>query len=220
LPQVRVYDASEIPEMLEYPEYQVKVTEESRKRRQMYKAEEKRSQLKQSKNSVTIDFLKKCHMKLKIFVPEKEADKNRCFELAIRTNQLNMSGRKYSEAEFNDVLQRTGHQNFAFSCGDDFGEYGIVGFGQYRTEDGELIFTELAMSCRVAGKYVESALLAELLKRERCKCGAFEVKKTKKNILLRNTLSEIGFDVIEEDGHQIRYRFDGNLRNAEIISVE
>ena len=193
LPQVRVYDATETDTLLTLPEFSVPVTEESKNRRQMYRAEERRNLLRNSDNTDTVEFLKKCHLKATVFVPKTETDKLRCYELVVRTNQLNMSGKKYTPEEFDSVLARLYHKVFALSCGDDFGEYGIVGFGQYKIEGNALVFTEFAMSCRVAGKYVESALFSRLLQAEGCITGFFTVQKTKKNSLLRRTLEEIGF---------------------------
>ena len=195
-------------------------TDESKNRRAMYKAEEKRNQLMQSAdNGDTIDFLRKCHLSIELFEPQAEDEKLRCYELLVRTNQLNLSGKKYTPEEYEDVLARENHTNFAFSCKDDFGSYGIVGFGQYRVENQQLIFTEFAMSCRVAGKYVESALFSSLLEKENCAQGLFSVSKTKKNILLRNTLQSIGFEIVNQDPSTIRYDFDSDLINKDIVKV-
>lgn len=220
LPQVRVYDASELPNLMQLPEFAVTVTEESKNRRVMYQAEEKRNEIMSQENQGTIEFLKKCHLTIQLFSPETEDQVMRCYELVVRTNQLNMSGKKYNVEEFNEVLHRPDHKNFAFSCYDDFGEYGIVGFGQYRVEQGKLIFTEFAMSCRVAGKYVESALFTSLLQIENCKSGKFEILITKKNSLLRNTLKEIGFWVEEETQSYIRFVFQYGLLHSELVNVK
>ncbi len=219
LPMVRVYDATEIGTLLSLPEFSVPITEESKNRRQMYRAEEQRNLLRNSDNTDTIEFLKKCHLQAKLFVPTTEAEKLRCYELVVRTNQLNMSGKKYTPEEFEEVLSRPDHKVFALSCGDDFGEYGIVGFGQYKIENGQLIFTEFAMSCRVAGKYVESALFSHLLSAENCSIGHFAVQKTKKNTLLRRTLQEIGFHSVEENDKEISYTFSKNLLHHQIVFV-
>ena len=96
---------------------------------------------------------------------------------------------------------------------------GIVGFGQYRVEEKTLVFSEFAMSCRVAGKFVESALFTALRKREGCEKGSFTVKKTKKNILLRRTLEEIGFETTEETDGAIAYCFGESLLNDDLVSV-
>ena len=218
-PQVRRYDAAEAGDLLGKPEFDVPATEESRTRRQMYRAEEKRNQLMTGEQTDIVDFLRRCNLHLEIFEPETREQKLRAFELVVRTNQLNMSGIKYTPEEFETVLAREKAKNFAFSCGDDFGSYGIVGYGQYRVEEKTLIFTEFAMSCRVAGKYVESALFSHLLKKENCETGRFVVQKTKKNILLRNSLEAIGFKAEEDAPDRVVYVFADKLENRDIVKV-
>ena len=219
-PQVRTYDVTELSELLNRPEFDVPVTEESRNRRAMYRAEEKRNTLMQAGHTDIVEFLRSCNLKLHVFAPETEDEILRCYELIVRTNQLNMSGKKYTRQEFEEVLARSGHRNFAFSCADDFGEYGIVGFGQYRVEEEALVFTEFAMSCRVAGKFVESALFAHLLSKEQCATGRFDVIKTKKNVLLRNTLANIGFEALQEVSEKICFRFSEKLLNSDLVDVD
>ena len=75
------------------------------------------------------------------------------------------------------------------------------------------------MSCRVAGKYVESALFSSLLEKENCTQGLFSVSKTKKNILLRNTLQSIGFEIVNQDSNDIQYRFEIDLLYKDIVGV-
>lgn len=218
--QVRTYDVAEVRMLLEKPEFDVPVTAESKNRRQMYKAEEKRNLLMKSDNVETIEFLKKCNLRMDIFGPETEEEKLRCFELVVRTNQLNMSGKKYTKEEFETILQKENVKNFAISCEDDFGSYGIVGFGQYEVKDEKLIFTEFAMSCRVAGKYVESALFVKLLEKEQCQTGKFCVQKTKKNSLLRKTLEDIGFSKENESEENITYMFKKELKYRDLVNCK
>ena len=75
------------------------------------------------------------------------------------------------------------------------------------------------MSCRVAGKYIESALFSALLEKENCRKGRFSVIKTKKNQLLRNTLSEIGFEKVKDDADSVDYEFSNELLNKELVLV-
>lgn len=219
LPEVRVYSDNQVQSIPNLEEFTMMITEESKNRRSMYQAEQKRKVLQVESNSDITDFLRKCHLVIQIFEPKTEEEKLRCFELTVRTNQLNMSGNKYTQDEFNKILLRSNHYNFAFSCKDDYGEYGIVGFGQYYIENRKLVFTEFAMSCRVAKKYVESALFKYLLESQSCDEGIFSIKKTKKNILLRNTLEEIGFRVSEETDRSILYKYDKNLKNSDLVII-
>ena len=218
-PQVRTYDVTEIAGLLALPEFDVPVTAESRSRREMYRAEEKRNTLMQAEQTDIADFIRKCNLRMHLFDPNTGEEKLRCYELIVRTNQLNMSGKKYTPEEFQEILARPNHKNFAFSCADDFGEYGIVGFGQYRVEDNTLVFTEFAMSCRVAGKFVESALFSHLLQAEHCESGIFQVIKTRKNVLLRNTLEQIGFQVITDANALRCYHFTNTLTNCDLVEI-
>lgn len=219
LPQVRTYTENEIPDILNKREFDVPVTKESKCRRLMYKAEEKRNAVLSEEKIDILDFLKKSDISIEVFAPESEEDILRCYELISRTNQLNMTGNKYSFDEFKRILSRPEYKNFAFSCKDKFGEYGIVGFGQYEKKNDILRFTEFAMSCRVAGKYVESALFSHLLQIENCEKGIFEVVKTKKNILLRNTLEKIGFKVKSENDVKITYMFVKDLKCCKLVNA-
>lgn len=218
-PQVRTYDVTETEMLLGYPEFDVLITEESKKRREMYQAEEKRNQLKANDNTDIITFLKKCNLQMTLFYPETDEERLRCYELLIRTNQLNMSGKKYTREEFDSVFERPEHRNFAFSCEDNFGTYGIVGFGQYKIEKQQIVFTEFAMSCRVAGKYIESALFNVILENEHCESGIFKIQKTKKNVLLRRTLEEIGFYSEKQEENVIFYKFTKQLVNKKLVNV-
>jgi len=218
--QVRIYDAPEAAALPSLPEFTVMVTEESRNRRKMYQAEARRIALQASTHTNIVDFVRSCELKLHLFEPTAPEELARCYELIIRTNQLNTSGVKYTQEEFNQVLAKPGHKVFAFSCEDIFGDYGIVGFGQYRVSGKTLIFTEFAMSCRVAGKFVGSALFAALLQKEGCTKGHFTVVKTRKNILLRNTLEYIGFTVRDKNAERVHYTFNGNLLNRDIVELE
>ena len=220
LPQVRVYDPAGLETLLNRPEFDVPVTAESRNRRAMYQAEEKRREVMQSSgNGDTIAFLTRCHPRMEVFEPRTEGEKLRCYELLVRTNQLNLSGKKYTPEEYRAALDRAGHTNFAFSCEDDYGTYGIVGFGQYAVNGATLTFSEFAMSCRVAGKYAESALFSYLLVAEHCDKGVFAVKKTKKNVLLRNTLEGIGFRKIKDSDETAAYEFKSDLLYRELTAV-
>lgn len=217
LPEVRTYDALEVEKLTELPEFDVIVTDESRHRREMYRAEEKRNALMASGNDDTVSFLRKCNLRIKVFAPQTEADITRCFELVNRTNQLNMSGRRYTRNEFDALLSKIGQTSIAFSCRDDFGSYGIVGFMQYRKDNCALCFTEFAMSCRVAGKYVESALFTHVLNDTCCEKGTLTVHKTKKNVLLRKTFESIGFAVEQDNAETVKYDVTLPLMHSDLV---
>lgn len=219
LPQVRVYKETQIKELLNLEPFKVMVTDESKNRRAMYRAEEKRNIVKQSSGTNIEDFIKQCQLKISIFEPKTDEELLRCYELVLRTNQLNMSGVKYTRDEFDKVISNNTAKTFAFSCQDIFGKYGIVGFIQYNVENNILVFKEFAMSCRVAGKFVESALFRYLLEKENADKGVFSVNITAKNSLLRRTLEDIGFVAENKTNKRIDYSFTKNLKNSDLVEV-
>ena len=220
LPQVRVFSDTDVLDLLSKPCFDVVVTSDSKNRRMMYKAEEKRNRIKNDENTNIEDFIRQCEIKVNLFKPHTDEELLRCYELVLRTNQLNISGIKYSEEEFKDVLSRENAETFAFSCGDVFGEYGIVGFIQYAVENNCIRFTEFAMSCRVAGKFIESALFVHLLEKESVDKGIFNVRVTEKNSLLRRTLEGIGFINSGSDNKVINYVFNKSLKNSNLVKIE
>ena len=220
LPQVRVYKETDIANLLKEEPFDVMITTESKNRRAMYKAEEKRNQIKSSYSTNIEDFIKQCQLKINIFTPTTDEELLRCYELVLRTNQLNMSGIKYTREEFEIVVNQNNAKTFAFSCKDMFGKYGIVGFIQYEVNDSKFVFKEFAMSCRVAGKFVESALFKYLLENENLSEGYFSVNITEKNSLLRRTLEDIGFVSINRNNKKIDYKFTTELKNSDLVEVK
>ena len=219
LPQVRTYDPLQLKELPELPEFDLPVTEESKKRRTLYQTERLRNQERAAQGQDTEEFLRQSEMELEYFIPVSDSEKKRCFELLQRTNQLNMSGIKYTEKEFLDMLSNSGTKCFAFSVSDKYGSYGIVGFGQYLLSGNRIIVTEYAMSCRVAGKCIENALFAFLLQKEHVEEGRMNVKITAKNKLLRKSLQEIGFTIVSQSKNVVEFKYTTLLKNRDIVKV-
>ena len=104
---------------------------------------------------------------------------SRCLELVNRTNQLTITGRRYTEAEFTSLI--------AIDCAkavhvwDKYGDYGIVGFVAWNAAR----VVELVFSCRVAKKGVERRVL-EMLPQGL----AIEVTETDRNAPIREIVAQ------------------------------
>ena len=85
-----------------------------------------------------------------------EATVRRCLELVQRTNQLNLTGRRYGEGDFRKLL--AGADCKAVHVWDKYGDYGVVGFVALRGTH----LVECCFSCRVAEKGVERRVLKTL----------------------------------------------------------
>ena len=85
-------------------------------------------------------------------------------QLINKTNQFNLTTRRRSEAEVAALAADPESTVLAFAVDDRFGEYGIVGvtISRQAASQGWELDTVL-MSCRVLGRGVETAMLAETI---------------------------------------------------------
>ena len=196
-PSVRTIDARDALRIPAMPEFDVPVTDESRTRRVMYRQEEQRSELERAYTGDYVSFLKQCDIRVE-WSPLQDANLQRVYELAQRTNQMNFSGNRYSVEALHGLMVNVDAETYVLRCRDRFGTYGIVGFAVVDLR--ELKLVDLMFSCRVQGKRVEHAFLAWLLRRHLpAGTGDFlaALRKTPKNAPGAAVFPEMGFD---EDG--------------------
>jgi FkbH-like protein len=182
------------------------MTKEDIKRGEMYLAKRKRRDLEQNVQSVD-EFIKS----LEIFVDIRLADSfmlPRVTSLLNRTNQFNLTTRRYTESEVNQM-----HDNSekilisTLQVRDKFGDEGIVGVVIIRKESAEKWFIDsFLMSCRVIGRKIETTFLYKIIKDARqqgVKNLESEYIPTKKNPLVKNFYEKHGFKPVEKrnDGY-------------------
>lgn len=224
LQQMRVYSEVEVPKLLDYPEFDVPITEESKVRRTSYLAEMEREQTFQGSGSDYEGFLRSCRMEMRIFIPKNKAQIARCLELIQRSNQLNLSTRRYSEADFTELLETKGMLCVGFQCKDRFGDYGIVGFASVDESSSDPRLIDLVISCRVAQKMVERTFIEWLVDRENKKGHRIlnaELAKTKRNGPLRSVFESLPFSIIEENETIVRMRlhFERVGKKTDVINT-
>lgn len=197
LPQVRIFPNTEINDLLSYPEFDVPITETSRIRRKSYMSQITREKVQANFAGDYDQFLKSCDMKMEFFVPNTNEEKNRCVELIQRSNQLNLSGKKYSTEEFEKILDNPDNLVVAINCSDKFGKYGIVGVANNNISGKNWILTDFVLSCRVAQKKVEHHIFQWFttlaLKQNKKLLLAQSVPTTKNGPLLK-VFKDMGFD--------------------------
>ncbi len=161
-PEVRILDATEYATLPDRPECRVPVTEDSRRRRQLYREQAVRAEAAVGFGDDYFEFLRECNLELTLspLGPENIA---RVHELTQRTNQMNFSGRRYTVDELRELGESPDHDTYVMRCRDRFGDYGTVGFACIDVREPRLL--DLTFSCRVQSKRVEHAFLTEVLRR-------------------------------------------------------
>ena len=126
----------------------------------------------------------------------------RITQLANKSNQFNLTTRRYTTAEMEAVYESADHIRLYGKLIDKFGDNGVVSVVIGRVE-GETLDIELwLMSCRVLKRDMELAMLDRLV--ERCRERGIRTifgnyYPTAKNRMVRELYATFGFDKISED---------------------
>jgi FkbH-like protein len=203
---VRVYSAADYAVLPTLPEFSPPQSSESAGRREFYRSQGRRKAALSSFGGDYEEFLRSCHIRLSVR-PASIDQLDRIDELTQRTNQLNFSGTRYSKEAIAGLLAGDGHDCFAMSAVDDFGDYGTVGFAVVETDAPRL--TDLMLSCRIQGKRVEHAFLEFLLswygRQGRDELAARYVE-TERNAAAGRVFADLGFELVTADGAVKTYR--------------
>jgi FkbH-like protein len=209
-PQVRVYDPEIMSLLLDYEEFNVPVSPETGQRRLKYLEEIHRKSVYQTWDGDLDDFLRDCSIELNIRTIRNKDQFDRCLELLHRSNQFNLSGKRYTSDEFEVLLNAAECDNYALDVNDRYGNYGIVGFVSIQNTGEALIVADFVMSCRVARKKIENAFFHWYLNRKEC-CGKnvyARLKLTGRNQPLRQVFEELMFEVVAETDAEIMMQVD------------
>lgn len=195
LPTVRVLPETAISTLLENPWFDLPVTSESVNRRSMYQAEQQRKSTFETSVTDYLDFLRGCALELQVS-PLSKTIMERAHELSQRTNQLNVSGRRYARDELLAIEANNGNlAGYVFNCKDRFGDYGMIAMCMVNKETAQV--ESFMMSCRVQRKHVENAIfswLASTLESEGFDSMSVQYKKTSKNEASVRMFDELGFN--------------------------
>ncbi len=142
----------------------------------------------------TESFLKSLRMKLTI---SKINNKNfdRCVQMSNKTNQFNLTNLRFTKDSLKNYLKKNNTISLVGSLEDKFGNHGITSMLIARKLKKTYIIDSFLLSCRIFGRKVENALLAELIKKIKDKKiilhGVFI--KSKKNHEFGNFFIDNGF---------------------------
>jgi FkbH-like protein len=132
------------------------ISREDVERTRMYADERKREQLKTEIGSLE-EWLKGLDMRVRA---ERLGPANlvRAAQLLNKTNQLNLTTRRMTDAELLEWAQGSGRSLYTVSVSDRFGDAGLTGLVSVERDGESARIVDYVLSCRVMGRKVEEAM--------------------------------------------------------------
>jgi len=225
IPQIKTIDLPDDPSLYASTLMQINdfntlvMTNEDRKRGEMYREEHKRTELKRSSSNLE-DFLKQ----LEIRVTMKKANNftiPRIAQLTLKTNQFNLTTRRYQEEDVETLAQDHTKLIGCAQTQDKFGDNGITGvyIVNKNHEDKEWFIDTFLLSCRVMGRGIEDAMMGYILSKAKEE-GVIKVKAefipTKKNKPCEQLLPNFGF---KKEGEQWVYTYKVPIKQTNHVEL-
>jgi FkbH-like protein len=176
------------------------VTREDRERSGQYQGNIKREILRGASTDMA-GYLRGLEMRL-LHRPFDRTGLQRTVQLINKTNQFNLTTRRYTEDDVLAVMNDPGCFGLQMRLLDTFGDNGIIAIviGRMQPDAGDLLIDTWLMSCRVLGRQVEQAVMNLVAERAigmgvRRLIG--EYRPTKKNGIVLDHYVRLGFQPLE-----------------------
>lgn len=129
----------------------------------------------------------------------------RVAQLTQKTNQFNLTTRRYTEAQIQEFVEDPHQAIFTIFVKDKFGESGLTGVAiiqRHAANQHTAVIDSLLMSCRIIGRHIEKVFLNYIiayLDREQYTQVKAQYLPTKKNMQVSNFYEDNGFSLAETD---------------------
>lgn len=192
-----------------YQQYfrQPHVSGEDAKKTEMYFAEEKRRGEKNSALNFD-DYISKLEMEVDIHLMN-ENECARVTQLCNKTNQFNVTTKRYSEKDIKELSDSSDADVFVAYTKDKYGEDGLVAVLIAKKETGAVNIDTFLMSCRVMGRKLETVMINLIMEYYKACDNVSKVYAhylpTAKNVPVAGLFDDLGFDVISESDSSKEY---------------
>jgi len=185
------------------------LSEEDRQRGEYYAAERARAELASSVRTKQ-DFYRSLEQVAEI-APANSSTLARVAQLTQKTNQFNLTTRRYSEQQIAEMAECPGWRVWSLRVSDRYADNGLVGVAITRKEGDRCEIDTFLLSCRVIGRTVETALLAHIAADARAR-GARRLEgwflPTKKNAPAKDFYRVHGFEVAGQSDAGMLWRLE------------
>lgn len=227
LPEVIVIDLPDQPaefaEVVRQSPYfaRLQLSTEDRERGGHYAGQRARKEIQRQCRTLE-DFFRSLDQQAEI-VPLTTAIIPRVAQLTQKTNQFNLTTRRYSEQQIEEMLKAGTTEVLSLRVRDRFGDNGLVGVAIINLSGDVWEIETFLLSCRVIGRTIETAFLSYLVNQAR-QAGARRIQgwflPTKKNTPAGAFYPDHGFSLVEESETGSLWALDLDLSGARINCPE
>ncbi len=186
--------------------YTVDFTDEDRNKTEMYRQNNMREREKSAAGDLE-SFLKGLQTEIAIGLL-KPGDVKRAAELTQKTNQFNLTTRRYSEERIRNFMDSDEYRVYMASAKDKYGDNGKIGLVIAKLEGDSAFVDTFVMSCRVMGRYIEEQIIGFVendLKESGIRIIKSEFIPTGKNKPVCLLYENLGYSVEEESDSGKKY---------------
>ena len=188
--------------------FTVNSSTEDLKRSDMYRDEAFRRTQKASFAS-QMDYIRSLDLKIKVSC-NKMVNVARASQLTQKTNQFNLTTKRYSEPDITAMIMSDKFFLVSFSVQDKYGDYGTTGLVilERGAAKERIIIDTFLMSCRIIGRKIEIAIvdyLIKFLREEGFSILEAKYLRTSKNMQTMNFFDSMGFTCTEPHSEQKNY---------------
>jgi FkbH-like protein len=179
------------------------VTEESKSKTQQYRQRSEAEALKaqfenQDEYLASLGLKVELSLNLRSSIP-------RISELSMKSNQFNLTTRRYSESQIQAMMDSDEHDIYSLVVEDKFGNSGLTGVVVIKYEGKKASIENFYMSCRVIGRGVEMAIwkrINEIAIKKGCLSLSADYFMSPKNSLVSDFYNRLGMSISSttEDG--------------------
>lgn len=188
---------------------QLALSAEDRERGRYYAEQRQRGEAEQGSGSVE-EFLTSLQTQVKIssVMPASIA---RTAQLTQKTNQFNVTTRRYSEQQIAQMATDDDWLILTAQASDRFGDHGLIGVVILQRQESAWEIDTLLLSCRVIGRTVETAILSVVASMAQAQGVRFltgQFIPTKKNAPAREFFPSHRFSCVDEGAEGSRWSLD------------
>lgn len=185
------------------------ISNEDGQKTQQYKTQNQREQDKKLFTDMD-DYLRSIDMQINMKINNKDQIK-RVTQLINKTNQFNLTTKRYSESEVLSTMKTD--QVFSFSLVDKFGDLGLIAVVIIKNHD----IDTFLMSCRVLGRNIEQKILHLITKNIQLPLTASYIK-TAKNSQVACLYDSLAFTLSSEINNVKIYQLKKPISNINYIA--